>query len=170
MTIHKVSSSFIRFHEVPCDFAKLHATFRTQSQRGGNRVVVQANVGTKETREKRLLWLDRVVIGGYQRHRAYGEFRHNLSCGAEPEPLELTEREKALIAPLTPHLLRAEIRLAGIDLLGPYILEVNVLNPGGAFHADRLNQTTLAQMILEKLLSPDATHLPEMPTWDHQDR
>ena len=135
------------------DYAQLHESFRSHLMRGVGRVIVQENVGHDEDREKRLLWLDGEVIGGYQRKRAKGEFRHNLNCGGTPEALELSERDKELVAPLTPHLQQAEIRFAGIDLLGPHILEVNVLNPGGAFHADRLNQTTLAQTILEKLLS-----------------
>jgi glutathione synthase len=140
----------------PGAFAALHDTFRGFLTRGVAPVVIQSNIGVDESREKRLMWLDGEVIGGYQRARASGEFRHNLSCGAEPEPLTLTKREKALIAPLSPHLLAAGIRLSGIDLLGPYILEVNVLNPGGAFHADRLNETCLAQTILQKLLSPQS--------------
>ena len=141
-------------HLIPYgNYQKMHQTFSSLLKKGFQQIVVQKNIGTKEQLEKRILWLDGAIIGGYQRRRVRGEFRHNMHQGAIAEGLVITDREKQLVAPLSAHLTRAGIRFAGIDVLGGYILEVNVLNPGGTFHADRLNETSLAQIVMENLNS-----------------
>jgi len=141
-------------HLIPYgNYQKLHMTFTSLLKKGYQHLVVQKNIGTNQRVEKRLLWLDGDVIGGYQRRRAKGEFRHNIHQGAVAEALTVTNKDKQLVAPLGAHLTRAGIRFAGIDVLGGYILEVNVLNPGGTFHADRLNETSLAQIVMENLIS-----------------
>lgn len=118
---------------------------------GGDHVVVQTYLDEAEQGEKRVVWMDGDVLGGYLRRRAEGEFRHNLRQGGTPEPTTITDPERAVIARLSPHLLRAGIRLAGIDLIGHHVVEVNALNPGGAYHADRLNGSDVAGAIVERL-------------------
>jgi glutathione synthase len=55
------------------------------------------------------------------------------------------------MAPLSAHLIAAGVRLAGVDLIGNHVIEVNALNPGGAFHADRLHHSDVAGGIIERL-------------------
>lgn len=117
-------------------------------------VVVQAYLPAADDGEKRLLWLDGQVIGGYLRKRAPGEFRHNLKHGADPLPTEVTHLEHKAVAKLTPALLKLGIRLAGLDVIGAQIIEVNALNPGGTYHADRLHGTQLSDIILDRLTKP----------------
>jgi glutathione synthase/RimK-type ligase-like ATP-grasp enzyme len=88
-----------------------------------------------------------------------GEFRHNLKRGGQAEPTDISAADRALGRSLAPHLLRAGIRLAGIDVIGGRVIEVNALNPGGAFHADRLGGTRLGALILDRLIQR-----PEEPT------
>ncbi len=118
---------------------------------GERHVVVQVYLEEAEAGEKRLMWMDGEVLGGYLRRRADGEFRHNLKQGGLAEPTAVSSSELAAIAPLTPHLLRAGIRLAGIDLIGHHVIEVNALNPGGAFHTDRLHGSDVGGAIVERL-------------------
>jgi glutathione synthase len=126
----------------------------------GKHVVVQAYLPDAEAGEKRLVWMDGVVLGGYLRLRAPGEFRHNLKQGGTAVATSVTEAEHAAVAPLSAHLLKLGIRLAGIDLIGNHIIEVNALNPGGAYHADRLGGTDIAGTIIEWLDSsrPPSKH------------
>jgi glutathione synthase len=126
---------------------------------GDGYVVVQAYLPAADDGEKRLVWLDGVVVGGYLRRRAPGEFRHNLKRGGQAEPTDISAADRALGRSLAPHLLRAGIRLAGIDVIGGRVIEVNALNPGGAFHADRLGGTRLGALILDRLIQR-----PEEPT------
>jgi glutathione synthase len=131
-------------------------------------VVVQGYVEAPDSGEKRLVWMDGAVLGGYQRVRAEGEFRHNLKQGALPESVVITATDHALVAPLSKHLKQAGVRLAGIDLLGDYILEVNALNPGGAFHADRLHGTDVSGSIIERLEQPHRLPSYGRETWPTQ--
>jgi glutathione synthase len=117
----------------------------------GDHVVVQVYLEEAEQGEKRIVWMDGEVLGGYLRRRAPGEFRHNLKQGATAEPTTITPTELGVVARLTPHLRRAGLRLAGIDLIGAYVIEVNALNPGGAFHADRLHDSDVSGSIVERL-------------------
>lgn len=137
-----------------------------QAQRGGDGyVVLQPYLEEAEAGEKRLVWLDGDVLGGYLRQRALGEFRHNLKRGGLAEPTEVTDSDRALVARLSPALVRAGIRLAGLDVIGNYVIEVNALNPGGTFHTDRLSGTRLADTILARLV--DGGQHVQRKTWAH---
>lgn len=132
----------------------LEAAFDDAVGAGDGYVVVQRYLPEADQGEKRLVWLDGAVVGGYLRTRAPGEFRHNLKRGAQAESTEITAADHALVEGLHRHLLDAGIRLAGLDIIGPWLIEVNVLNPGGAYHTDRLSGTTLADQILTRLSRP----------------
>ncbi|MFK7929263.1 MAG: hypothetical protein AB8H79_13805 [Myxococcota bacterium] len=138
------------------------------ARRGGNHAVIQGYLQAAEIGEKRLLWLDGRILGGYLRRRAPGEFRHNLKQGATAEAAEVSDHERALLAPLTPHLVRAGVRFAGLDLIGDHLVEVNALNPGGTFHTDRLTGSTHANTVITHLEQPrPQPGSPEDEAWAH---
>jgi glutathione synthase len=135
----------------PEDPAALDEAFDAAKKVGDGYVVAQEYLSAAKHGEKRLLWLDGEVLGGYLRRRAPGEFRHNLKQGGLPEATEISSSNRELVAKLSPSLLAAGIRFAGLDVIGDHLIEVNVLNPGGAFHTDRLNGTHLAETIMGQL-------------------
>ncbi len=123
---------------------------RSEEEPGANApVVIQAYLTEAEQGEKRVLWVDGHVPGAYLRLRAEGEFRHNLKCGGTAVPTEVTSAELVAVARVTPALLEAGIRFAGLDMIGSSITEVNALNPGGAYHTDRLGGSDVAGQIIE---------------------
>lgn len=137
-----------------------------ECRRSDGHVVVQAYLPAAERGEKRLLWLDGAILGGYLRTRAPGEFRHNLKQGGQASPAQVSDEERALLAPLTPHLLGAGIRFAGLDLIGRHLIEVNAVNPGGTFHTDRLTGSTHANTVIATLERPGpVVSLPEVLPW-----
>lgn len=140
----------------------------SQARGRNNHVVLQGYVPEAEEGEKRLVWMDGTVLGGYLRQRAPGEFRHNLKQGGTPESTCITPAERALIAPLSRHLVQAGIRIAGIDLIGQHIIEVNALNPGGAFHADRIHGTDITGTIVATLLSNKRPTDARSSRWAHR--
>jgi glutathione synthase len=117
-------------------------------------VVVQEYLPEAEVGEKRVLWVDGRVVGGYLRIRPPGDFRHNLKVGGRPLPCELTPADHALAEALTPHLRAAGVWFAGIDVIGGRVVEVNTLNPGGAAHAAVFSGVNVADRVLSSLLSP----------------
>lgn len=133
------------------DAEALDAAFEIGREGGDGYVVVQRYLPQADLGEKRLVWLDGAILGGYLRRRAPGEFRHNLKRGGLAEPTAITAEDRAIGAAIAPHLARAGVRLAGLDVIGGHVIEVNALNPGGAFHTDRLTGSRLAEIIVERL-------------------
>ncbi len=138
----------------PRDTEALDQAVTVAGLAGDGHVVVQAWLPESSRGEKRVIWLDGEVLGGYLRQRAPGEFRHNLKHGGVPHPTRITEQELAAVARLSPRLQAAGVRLAGLDLIGAWITEVNALNPGGVHHANRLSGKNLARPILDRLVQP----------------
>ena len=125
--------------------------FTSAKAAGDGLVVVQDWIPTGAGGEKRLVWCDGAVLGGYLRRAADGDFRHNLRQGATPHKVIVDPADHALGEALAPHLRAAGIRLAGLDVLGGLLLEVNAVNPGGTVHADALHGTDLADRVVRSL-------------------
>jgi glutathione synthase len=120
----------------------------------GGHFVVQEYLEEADAGEKRLVWADGEVLGAYLRQRASGEFRHNLKQGSAPLQCEISSSDLALAAAVGPHLIQNGIRIAGLDVIGRYLVEVNTLNPGGVHYAELLRSTPgprLADRIVEHL-------------------
>jgi glutathione synthase len=64
-----------------------------RTEAGGVHAVAQAWLPEAEHGEKRLLWLDGTLRGGYLRVRAPGELRHNLKVGGQPHATTLDEAD-----------------------------------------------------------------------------
>ncbi len=89
--------------------------------------------------------------------RGEDEFRHNLKRGATALATEVTQADLMVVSSIAPALGRAGIRFAGLDVIGEHLIEVNALNPGGTYHADRLHGTHLSDAVLERLVHPART-------------
>lgn len=118
---------------------------------GDGYLVVQEYLREAEQGEARIVWLDGAILGSYVRQRAPGEFRHNLKCGGLPEPHEPGQEEDRLIEALTPHLRRCGVWLAGIDVIGGRVLEINTLNPGGLHLIQEFSGRDLSRPIVDAL-------------------
>jgi glutathione synthase len=97
--------------------------------------------------------------------RHAGEFRHNLRQGGQPEPCDIDESDRRIAALLGPHLARNGIRIAGLDVIGEKLVEVNTLNPGGLHFAELFGGGDLSGRVLRQLLeattqSPAQQSLP----------
>jgi glutathione synthase len=125
--------------------------FDAARRQGDGYVVVQEYLPGAADGEKRLVWLDGEVIGGYTRGRAPGDFRHNLARGGTPRACAITQSDHELAAFLSPYLIRDGVWLAGLDVIDQRIVEVNTLNPGGVHYGDVLNGTRMGARIVQHL-------------------
>ncbi len=120
-------------------------------------IVVQEYVKEADEGEKRLFWVDGLVVGAYLRRRPPDGFRHNLKQGGQPHPTRVDRLDRAISRAIGPHLRRNGIRIAGLDVMGGKLIEVNTLNPGGIHHAERLRDSPgprIAGEALRRLLEP----------------
>ena len=82
--------------------------------------------------DKRILVIDgKVVPFALARIPQQGETRGNLAAGGRGVAQELSERDREIAESLAPELKRRGILLAGLDVIGSHLTEVNVTSPTG---------------------------------------
>ena len=80
--------------------------------------------------EKRVLMADDSIIGCYERQGKL-DHRTNLAAGATPSLARLSADEQILCHAVAKYSMNGGARFIGIDLVYPYVVEINVVNPGG---------------------------------------
>ena len=141
-SVHRVAAGD---HE---DF--LHATESTAA-RGDGYVVIQAYMPRADEGEVRVVVVDGKPLCAYLRTKNEDAVVHNLRQGGTATAVEVTAEQVSSLEKLRAPLLALGIRFAGVDMIGHEVVEVNALNPGGVFHADRLNGTDYGCEVISRL-------------------
>ncbi len=102
--------------------------------------------------EKRVLIAGGKVIGQYAKKSGV-DHRGNLHQEAEAFLCDLPPEEHKACEHIGAYLLEKGIYFTGIDLAWPYLVEWNVLNPGGIGTLDRLGAGNLAQTVVRSVLN-----------------
>lgn len=136
---------------------------------GDGYLVVQEYLPDARNGEKRILWVGGQLIGAYLRQRAPGEFRHNLKQGGRPEPTEISAEERDLVAAVSPHLHEQGVWIAGLDVIGNRLVEINTLNPGGFHLIEQHSDQDLGSRLVDSLVERIRVHQPEAAIAIHTD-
>jgi glutathione synthase len=88
--------------------------------------------------DKRILLVDGEAVGAVLRVPSRGELRNNFHAGGTPSATELSERDREICSRVGPWLREHGQLFAGIDVLGPYLTEINVTSPTGMQEINRL--------------------------------
>jgi glutathione synthase len=132
--------------------------FETLSE-GARTVIVQRYIPEARIGDKRILLLDGEPLGAVLRVHGDDDHRNNFFAGGQPVATEINERERTIISALQPHLRRLGLAFVGIDMLGDYLIEVNVTSPTclqemNRFYDQQLENTVIAyvesQLLEEK--------------------
>jgi glutathione synthase len=94
-------------------------------------VIVQRYVPEVRQGDKRIILVDGAFAGALNRVPAPGEARSNMHVGGKAEAATLSPREKAICDALGPELKARGLVFTGIDVIGPYLTEINVTSPTG---------------------------------------
>ena len=89
--------------------------------------------------DKRILLVDGEPIGAVLRVPATGELRDNFHAGGQPATTGLTERDREICTVIGPWLRERGQFFVGIDVIGPYLTEINVTSPTGMQEVNRLD-------------------------------
>jgi glutathione synthase len=81
--------------------------------------------------DKRIILVDGELVGAINRVPAADETRSNMHVGGTPKPTDLTDRDREICARLGPELKKRGLLFTGIDVIGPYLTEINVTSPTG---------------------------------------
>ena len=121
-------------------------------QKSGKYAIFQKNVSEIKNGEKRVLVVnDRVNCFYLRSPPINGDFRTNIHQGAESEICELTQKEMELCREVGKEFARHGAYFIGIDLVYPYIIEVNVLNPGGLNTVWKLTGEDYSHVVIDEI-------------------
>ena len=116
--------------------------------RGRDWAVAQTYVPAAREGDKRILLLDGEPLGAINRLPLETENRANMAVGGQPVKSELTRRDREICARLAPALRREGLVFVGIDVIGDFLIEVNVTSPTGLAELARLEGGDPAGRIL----------------------
>jgi glutathione synthase len=112
------------------DDPNLNVILESITLNGARTVMAQRFVPEIRNGDKRVLVIDgKPVDYCLARIPKAGETRGNLAAGGRGEVRELTARDREIAEAVGPELRRRGILLAGLDVIGDYLTEVNVTSP-----------------------------------------
>lgn len=118
----------------------------------GGYCLLQRFVPEIESGEKRTLVAGGRLIGTYLRRPGQdADLRANLAAGATPHATDLSAGERELVTSVAEELTAAGIGFAAVDTVFPYLMEVNLANPGGLATLQALYGTDPAGSVVEAL-------------------
>ncbi|MCA8901479.1 MAG: glutathione synthase [Hyphomonas sp.] len=94
-------------------------------------VMVQAFLPAVSEGDKRIMLVDGKAVGALNRRPKSGQVRSNLVVGGKAEKTELSEADTRICETIGPELRRRGLVLAGIDVIGGRLTEINVTSPTG---------------------------------------
>ena len=121
----------------------------TLTERYQHAIVVQKYIPESKNGDKRILLLDGKILGALLRMHADGEHRNNFFAGGKPMPTTINAQDKRIISILKPHLQKLGLYFVGIDILGDYLIEVNVTSPTCLQETNRLYNVRLEEKIID---------------------
>lgn len=95
--------------------------------------VLQQFIAEVAEGEKRVIVACGKAIAWHGREGHPDDHRSNITLGGKPVSVELHSREAELAELIGQKLMAHGITFAGIDMAYPYIIEVNLVNPGGLY-------------------------------------
>ena len=101
--------------------------------------------------DKRIILVDGEVAGALNRVPAADETRSNLHVGGTAAAVEITARDREICARLGPELQRRGLIFTGIDVIGPYLTEINVTSPTGIRQIKAFGGADIASLIFDAI-------------------
>ena len=101
--------------------------------------------------DKRIILVDGELAGAVNRVPAADETRSNLHVGGVATATDLTARDREICARLGPELKRRGLLFTGIDVIGPYLTEINVTSPTGIRQIKAFGGPDIAALIWDAI-------------------
>ena len=99
--------------------------------------------------DKRIILVDGAIAGAINRVPAADETRSNLHVGGTAAVVDITPRDREICDRLGPELKRRGLIFTGIDVIGPYLTEINVTSPTGIRQIKAFGGADVAALIFD---------------------
>ncbi|MCZ6641724.1 MAG: hypothetical protein O7F71_09115 [Gammaproteobacteria bacterium] len=113
--------------------------------------LLQRYVAEIEQGETRTLVAGGKLIGSYLRKPRDGVA--NIALGAKAQTTTLNAQEEALVRTIAEDLLAQGVGFAAVDIAYPYLMEVNVANPGGLGTLETLTGDDLSPAVAQAIIA-----------------
>ncbi|OIO07991.1 MAG: glutathione synthetase [Elusimicrobia bacterium CG1_02_63_36] len=114
-------------------------------------VIVQEYVESEDGGDVRVWMLNGEACGAYKRVPHEGDVRANLHSGGTAVKHVMTSHEKMICERVGKKLAVDGLLIAGLDIIGGKLIEVNVVSPGGIVNINKFNKTRLEKQVLDFL-------------------
>ena len=101
--------------------------------------------------DKRIILVDGEPVGAVNRIPRDGEARANFHAGGSAAKTPLTERDREICDAMGAELRRRGLIFVGIDIIGPYLTEINVTSPTGIHEINRLDGIRIQATIVDAI-------------------
>ncbi|RAP36520.1 glutathione synthase [Candidatus Marinamargulisbacteria bacterium SCGC AAA071-K20] len=131
--------------------ANVEEIVASMTKDGVESIISQAFVAESADGDKRILLLDGEPLGAVLRVHSKDDFRNNFFAGGTAEACDITPRDLEIIDVLKPHLKALGLFFVGIDIMGDYLIEVNVTSPTclqemNTFYEKQLEKDVIASL------------------------
>lgn len=103
--------------------------------------------------DKRVLMLGGEILGSLRRIPVAGDFRSNINAGGTFTACSLTREDLAICERVGKWLAEQGIHFAGVDLVGPYLLEINITSPSCLVELNELAGVQFERRIIDYLIA-----------------
>jgi len=135
--------------------SNFHALLETFFGNSGEPIIAQRFIPEIKTMDKRIIVIDGKVTAIYGRVPAKGDIRANMRVGGTSIKIAWSKRDILIGETIGKELVKRGILLAGIDVIGDYLTEINVTCPTGLIKSNELynlKQESLLWDAIEKRL------------------
>lgn len=131
------------------DGSNKNVSFEVLSDRENREVIMQQYIPEASIGDKRILLLNGEPLGAVLRVHGKDDHRNNFYAGGKATACEITKRDQEVIETLKPHLQEMGLYFVGIDMLGDYLIEVNVTSPTCLQEMNSLYNCKLHHKVIE---------------------
>jgi len=124
----------------------------TLTRHGVRQTMAQRFIPEIRDGDKRILTIDgEPVPYALARIPGTGETRGNLAAGGEGVGVELSTRDREIVAGTAPWLRDKGILFAGLDVIGDYLTEINITSPTCIRELDRIYSLNIAGSLMDRI-------------------
>jgi glutathione synthase len=133
------------------DDPNLDAMLELFAEIGREPVIVQQFLPSVVKGDKRIILVDGEPAGAINRVPQKGQIRSNMAVGGQPEPVELSARDREICAAIGPELKARGLLFVGIDVIGEHLTEINVTSPTGAVALKRFTGVDATELMWDRI-------------------
>ncbi len=124
---------------------------QTMERAYGYPLIAQKFIKESVEGEKRIFLFDGDICGAIVKKPAKDDFRGNITAGATIKKAILSETDKEICETLKPYLKERGLFFVGLDLIGPYLIEINSISPGAISLANTVLKQPLEEIFWDKI-------------------